>query len=66
MNAGREVIVQADLGENTATATITATVEISELFDDNGELRPWQDTVGWSGYLREQDDGEARCRSVWI
>jgi hypothetical protein len=64
MSADREVIVEADFDDNTAIATITATVEISELFNDAGELRLWQDDAGWNGYLRDQDDDEPRFYHV--
>ena len=29
---------------------------LPELFDANGELRLWEDEVGWPGYTREESD----------
>ena len=64
MSGVREVRFEADLDENTATATIRTIVEISELFNDDGELRLWQDDAGWNGYLREQHDDGRRFYHV--
>lgn len=48
--------VDVDLDENAATVTVE--VEVPTLFDDNDELRLWEDSAGWSGYVREEtDDG---------
>jgi len=37
--------------------------EVDDLFD-SGELRLWEDPVGWNGYVREIVDGEPRYYSV--
>jgi len=56
MSAERDIEVRADLDENAAI--VTETREVSELFDENGELRLWEDDAGWNGYLREETDEE--------
>lgn len=51
--------VEVDLEGNHATATLRAELSIDDLFDDQGELRLWEDDTGWNGYTIEQDgDGE--------
>jgi hypothetical protein len=50
--------VDVDLEDNTAAVTVTIEKEIADLFDDNGELRLWEDSSGWNGYIREEtEDG---------
>jgi hypothetical protein len=56
VSAERDVEVHADLDDNAAT--VTETREVSELFNDDGELRLWEDNAGWNGYIREQSDEE--------
>jgi hypothetical protein len=62
----RRIDVDLDTDENAAVAVVEERreVEIDELFDENDELRLWQDSAGWSGYLREVVDGETRYYSV--
>jgi PAB1-binding protein PBP1 len=38
--------------------------EVDDLFTDTGELRLWEDPVGWNGYVREVGHGEPRYYSV--
>lgn len=48
--------VDVDLEDNSATVRVVTTV--AEVFDEDGELRLWEDSEGWSGYVREErDDG---------
>jgi hypothetical protein len=54
MSAERDIEGRANLDENAAT--VTETREVSELFNDDGELRLWEDDAGWNGYLREEAD----------
>jgi hypothetical protein len=60
MSADREVLVEADLDKNTATTVVRETREIAELFNDNDELRLWEDDAGWNGYIREESPGGTR------
>lgn len=55
VSTDRSVDLEVDLEENAATGVIVERREVSvdELFDQNGELRLWQDDVGWSGYVLE-------------
>ncbi|WP_418283888.1 hypothetical protein [Halorubrum sp. DTA46] len=63
----RTTEVDVDLTEETIEVVQTTRHTFSDLFDEDGELPFWQDTGGWSGYLREDgafyrvnvlDDGE--------
>lgn len=45
--------LDVDLEGNTATASLT--LDVGELFDENGELRLWEDDDWWSGFAL--DDG---------
>lgn len=59
--SAEEIETVLDVEGNGATVTITQRRElkIDDLFDDNDELRLWEDTAGWSGYLREEtEDGD--------
>jgi PAB1-binding protein PBP1 len=38
--------------------------EVDDLFTDTGELRLWEDPVGWNGFVREIVDGEPRYSKV--
>ncbi|WP_280585101.1 hypothetical protein [Halorubrum sp. Boch-26] len=62
----RRIDVDLDTDENVAIAVVEERreVEIDELFDENDELRLWQDDAGWSGYIRKIVDGETRYYSV--
>ncbi len=58
------VDVELDGSGNRARAVVVERreVEVDELFQD-GELRLWEDSDGWSGYLREErEDGVAYYR----
>ena len=51
-----ERALDVDLEANRAAVTVT--VEVTEVFDENGELRLWEDSSGWNGYVREEtNDG---------
>jgi hypothetical protein len=54
--------VDVDLKGNSATASIT--VNIDELFDENGELRLWEADDGWSGFVLE--DGAYFALKTWL
>jgi len=58
--------IDVDLNGDGAVATVVEkrTIEIGDLFNDDGELRLWEDSAGWSGYVREVVDGEVRFYSV--
>jgi hypothetical protein len=59
MSVDEPIDVQVDLDEDgSARAVITERreLEIDDLFDENGELRLWEDGAGWSGYTREVID----------
>lgn len=56
VSADREVSVEVDPDANRADVVVTQRLEIGELFDENGELRLWEDSTGWDGYLREKAD----------
>ncbi|ELZ41887.1 hypothetical protein [Halorubrum tebenquichense] len=66
MSVDRRTDLEVDLDDNRAVATVVEkrTIEIGDLFNDAGELRLWEDSAGWSGYLREVVDGEPRYFSV--
>jgi hypothetical protein len=51
-----DVQVDLDADDNSLRATVTERreIEIDDLFDEDGELRLWEDEVGWSGYVREE------------
>jgi hypothetical protein len=58
------VVVELDGADNRARAVVVERreVEVDELFR-NGKLRLWEDSDGWSGYLREErEDGVAYYR----
>lgn len=62
-----EIETDLDVDGNAATVTITQRRElkIDDLFDENGELRLWEDTGGWNGYLREEtSDGDTALYHV--
>lgn len=52
--------VELDAEANAATITVTEQrhLEIEGLFDENGELRLWEDSRGWEGYTREVIEDE--------
>ncbi|WP_231184738.1 hypothetical protein [Haladaptatus sp. DYF46] len=52
----RRTRVDVDLDENEATVEVVKRRQVTDLFDENGELRLWQDAAGWSGYLVEDGD----------
>ncbi|OYR60434.1 hypothetical protein [Halorubrum ezzemoulense] len=62
----RQIDVDLDADENAAQAVFEERRElkISELFNANGELRLWQDSAGWSGYVREEVEDETAYFSV--
>lgn len=62
----RQIDVDLDADENAASAVVEERREltVSELFNENGGLRLWQDSAGWSGYKREEVDGEAAYFAV--
>jgi len=62
MSTEREVDV--DLSEDGATAVVTERRKLTDLFNEDGELRLWQDSEGWSGFIREFEDGEPVYFSV--
>ncbi|EMA68858.1 hypothetical protein C461_04487 [Halorubrum aidingense JCM 13560] len=66
MSVDRQTDLEVDLDDNRAVATVVEkrTLEIDDLFNDDGELRLWQDTAGWSGYVRETVDSESHYYSV--
>lgn len=43
--------LNVDLERNSATASLT--LDVDELFDEDGELRLWDDGDDWSGFVRE-------------
>lgn len=50
--------VEIDLDANQATVIYEEDVLVDDLFDQQGELRLWEDQRGWKGYRIEQkDDG---------
>lgn len=49
----RRTRVDVDLDENEAIVEVVKRRRVTDLFDENGELRLWQDAAGWSGYLVE-------------
>ncbi|MUW13853.1 hypothetical protein GJ633_03615 [Halorubrum sp. CBA1125] len=61
----RQIDVDLDADGNAVEAVRERReLKISELFNADGELRLWQDTAGWSGYKREEVDGDVRYYSV--
>jgi len=58
VSVDRSVEVDIDLEENAATAVVVEEIAVDDVFDENGELRLWEDDAGWSGYLREDENGE--------
>jgi hypothetical protein len=50
-----DVSVDVDLEANHAEVRVTTTeiVEVPELFNDDGELRLWEDDAGWNGFIVE-------------
>jgi len=48
--------VDVDLEENSGIATIVERRELDKLFED-GQLRLWEDSAGWSGFVREETEG---------
>ena len=68
MSVDRQTDLEIDHDDNRAVATVVEKrkieIEIGDLFNDNGELRLWEDPAGWSGYVREVVNGEARFYSV--
>ncbi|ELZ39152.1 hypothetical protein C463_17598 [Halorubrum californiense DSM 19288] len=62
----RRIDVDLDADDNAAQAIVEERRElkISELFNNNGELRLWQDSAGCSGYKRDEIDGETAYFSV--
>ena len=62
----RQIDVDLDTDKNAAVAVVEERhrLKIGELFNPNDELRLWQDTAGWSGYIRETVDGEVRFYAV--
>lgn len=60
MSAGAALSsLEVDLEDNTATAEL----RIDEVFDENGELRLFEDDDGWSGYVLE--DGAYYHVNTW-
>jgi len=56
----RRTSVGVDLENNSATVEVAfirqERREVADLFDDDGQLRLWEDDTGWSGFLLE--DGQ--------
>ncbi|QGX95012.1 hypothetical protein EI982_09515 [Haloplanus rallus] len=52
-----DVRVDLDADDNSVRAVVTKRreLEIDDLFVD-GELRLWEDDLGWTGYVREEID----------
>lgn len=61
----RVVDVALDEDANAAVATIVERreLELDDLFQD-GELRLWENTSGWDGFLREETGGAVVYYSV--
>jgi len=53
---GRTTEVDVDLEADEMEVVVTETITFSDFFDDEGELRLWQDSAGWSGFRREDGD----------
>jgi len=47
-----------DNGSARAIVTERRVLEIDDLFDEDGELRLWEDGDGWTGYTREVIDDD--------
>ena len=62
----RQIDIDLDADQNAARAVVEERreLEISELFNSNDELRLWQDSAGWNGYVREEVDGETAYFAV--
>jgi hypothetical protein len=52
-----DVRVDLDADDNSIRAVVTERreIEVDDLFVD-GELRLWEDDLGWTGYVREEID----------
>jgi len=50
MSVDRRTDPEVDLDDNRTVATVVEkrTIEGDDLFNDDDELRLWQDTAGWS------------------
>jgi hypothetical protein len=48
----RSVDCEVHPQDNEAVVTVSNEIEVDELFID-GQLRLWEDHVGWSGFLRD-------------
>jgi len=62
----RQIDVDLDADGNVLSAVVEERreLEVGELFNEDGELRLWQDRAGWNGYVREIIDGEVRFYEV--
>ena len=62
----RQINVDLDADGNLLSTVVEERreFEVGELFNENGELRLWQDRAGWSGYVREVTDTEVRFYEV--
>jgi hypothetical protein len=62
----RQIDVDLDADGNVLNAVVEERreLEVSELFNENGELRLWQDRAGWNGYVREVTDEETQFFAV--
>lgn len=52
----RSTEVDVDLEADEMEVVVTETITFSDFFDEEGELRLWQDSGGWSGFCREGGD----------
>lgn len=52
-NIDRRTRVHVSLDDNSATIEVTKSRGVPELFNDDGELRLWEDDSGWSGYVHD-------------
>lgn len=52
----RSTEVDVDLEAGEMEVNVTETITFSDFFDDEGELRLWKDSGGWSGIRREDGD----------
>ena len=61
-----DIEVDVELERNVLSAVVEERreLEVGELFNENGELRLWQDRAGWNGYVREIIDDEVRFYEV--
>lgn len=53
MSAAELALDELDVDIEGNSATLTLTIDVELLFDENGELRLWEDDDGWSGYVLE-------------